>query len=109
KIYEEADSKGKIYLNNQQTVLENVILTICNRSESYAVVDQLSHGIELLKAIFRYWFQIDEDQLNPYLHAQHDEEVIVHLFRLATGLDSEILGEPQILGQVRGDFLTGLR
>src|SRR5699024_10436266 len=62
-----------------------------------------------LKAFFRYWFQIDEDQLKPYLHSQHDEEVIVHLFRLATGLDSQILGETQILGQVRDAFLTAQR
>ncbi|HLR08804.1 MAG TPA: glutamyl-tRNA reductase [Bacillota bacterium] len=106
---EEAACKAMVHLNNQQAVLENVILSTCNRTEIYAVVDQLSQGIEQLKAFFRYWFQIDEDQLKPYLHSQHDEEVIVHLFRLATGLDSQILGETQILGQVRDAFLTAQR
>src|SRR5699024_1725657 len=106
---EEAACKAMVHLNNLQDVLENVFLSTCNRTEIYAVVDQLLQGIEQLKDFFRYWLQIDDDKLKTYLHSQHDEEVIVHLFRLATGLDSQILGETQILGQVRDAFLTAQR
>src|SRR5699024_663047 len=106
---EEAACKAMVHLNNQQAVLENVILSTCNRTEIYAVVDQLSQGIEQLKAFFRYWFQIDKSQLKPYLESQHHEEVNLPSLPPATTLDSQLLRETQCLGQVRDAFSTAQR
>src|SRR5690625_3445303 len=52
------------------------------------------------------WFDIPEVDLNEYLQFKYDEEAIEHAFKLTVGLDSMVLGETQILGQVREVFLT---
>jgi len=49
---------------------------------------------------------IESDRLNPYLYAYAERDAIVHLLRVASGLDSMVLGEPQILGQVKNAFQT---
>ncbi|KIQ93790.1 Glutamyl-tRNA reductase [Anoxybacillus thermarum] len=92
-------------LQKQKSMLENVIVSTCNRTEIYAVVDQLNTGRYYIKTFLADWFGLDKEQIVPYLHIYEEREAIEHLFRVACGLDSMILGETQILGQVRTSFL----
>jgi glutamyl-tRNA reductase len=92
-------------LQQQKSILENVIVSTCNRTEIYAVVDQLHTGRYYIKAFLADWFHIDIDMLAPYLNVLENEAAVEHLFRVASGLDSMILGETQILGQVKTSYL----
>ncbi|MGG3798305.1 glutamyl-tRNA reductase [Metabacillus fastidiosus] len=92
-------------LKKQKSVLENIIVSTCNRTEIYAVVDQLHTGRYYVKAFLANWFGFDKDDITPYLNIYETDGAIDHLFKVACGLDSMILGETQILGQVRTSFL----
>ncbi|MFY4774698.1 glutamyl-tRNA reductase [Metabacillus sp. RGM 3146] len=94
-------------LKTQKSVLENIIVSTCNRTEIYAVVDQLHTGRYYLKAFLSDWFQIPMEEFSPFLSFFENEGAVEHLFRVACGLDSMILGETQILGQVRTSFMQG--
>jgi glutamyl-tRNA reductase len=78
---------------------EAALLSTCNRTEVYAHVAPGSEG-----AVAR-WLALHHglppEALSGYLYVHHDEQAVRHLFRVATGLDSMVLGEPQILGQVK--------
>lgn len=95
-----------ITLKNQKSILENVILSTCNRTEIYAVVDQLHTGRYYVKQFLSQWFQLKQEEFSPYLYIHEEDEAIEHLFKVASGLNSMILGETQIIGQVRTSFLT---
>jgi glutamyl-tRNA reductase len=92
-------------LQNQKSILENIIISTCNRTEIYAVVDQLHTGRYYVKAFLSEWFQIDKEEFSPFLRIFEGDAAIEHLYRVACGLDSMVLGETQILGQVRSSFL----
>lgn len=92
-------------LKKQKSVLENVIVSTCNRTELYAVVDQLHTGRYYIKAFLAEWFGLDKDEITPYLTIFEQDGALDHLCKVACGLDSMILGETQILGQVRSSFL----
>ncbi|MDX1613228.1 MAG: glutamyl-tRNA reductase [Candidatus Promineifilaceae bacterium] len=80
---------------------EGVILSTCNRLEIYAVVvGQPEQGWALIEHFLARLQGIAIDQLRPHLYRLEGRAVITHLMRVAAGLDSMILGEPQILGQV---------
>ncbi len=86
-------------LTTQQGVVEAAVLSTCNRTEIYCRVEA---GAERLPEHWLAQFgQLRPDQLDTYLYRHRDGEAVRHLFRVATGLDSMVLGEPQILGQVK--------
>ncbi len=92
-------------LKNKKSVLENTIISTCNRTEVYAVVDQLHTGRYYVKEFLSEWFQIEQDQFVDHLFIYEQDKAVEHLFKVTCGLDSMILGETQILGQVRDSFL----
>ncbi len=92
-------------LQQQKSILENVIISTCNRTEIYAVVDQVHTGRYYIKTFLADWFKLEKEELTAYLRILENEAAVEHLFRVACGLDSMILGETQILGQVRSSFL----
>ena len=92
-------------LNGKKSILENVILSTCNRTEIYAVVDQLHTGRYYIKEFLSEWFEIELNEFSPFLFIYEEDGAIEHLFRVGCGLDSLVLGETQILGQVRSSFL----
>ena len=94
-------------LNKQKSVLENVIVSTCNRTEIYAVVDQLHTGKYYVKQFLADYFNIPQESFSQYLFVHEKDEAVEHLFRVTAGIDSMVLGETQILGQVRGSFLAG--
>ncbi len=84
------------------SVTEGVILSTCNRTEVYCAIDpadenRLSHWLAQHRAV-----SMDEMQSAVYSH--WDQDAARHLIRVAAGLDSQVLGEPQIMGQVKSAF-----
>lgn len=78
-----------------------VILHTCNRTEIYAAVTQREQGLAAILAFLGQKCGSAAEELRPYLYTYTDYEAVGHLFRVAAGLDSMIVGETQILGQVR--------
>jgi glutamyl-tRNA reductase len=77
-----------------------VILSTCNRTELYALTDQPERLSEWLSVSHG----VSPAVLMPHVYQHHDEAALTHLMRVASGLDSMMLGEPQILGQVKMAF-----
>lgn len=92
-------------LNMKKSILENIILSTCNRTEIYAVVDQLHTGRYYIKEFLSEWFGLEQMEVSPYLYLYEEDGAIEHLFNVTCGLNSMVLGETQILGQVRTSFL----
>jgi glutamyl-tRNA reductase len=80
-------------LRAMPAVSEAALLSTCNRTELYAVAND---PLPLVS-----WLDAHATGLNAYLYQHENAEAVRHLFRVATGLDSMVLGEPQILGQVK--------
>ncbi|WP_078579635.1 glutamyl-tRNA reductase [Salipaludibacillus agaradhaerens] len=95
-----------VKLRQSKSILENVVISTCNRTELYVVADQLHTGRYYTKVFLSEWFGIPKEEFSHYLQVREDEHAIEHLFRVVCGLDSMILGETQILGQVRSSFLA---
>jgi len=91
-------------LLRQQNVLEAVIVSTCNRTEIYCHVDQ--QDSQSVIDWFCTFHGITQLTLSKSLYCYQDEQAISHLFRVACGLDSLVLGEPQILGQIKQAFAT---
>ncbi|CDQ18192.1 glutamyl-tRNA reductase [Halobacillus karajensis] len=93
------------HLNTQKSVLENVIISTCNRTEIYAVVDQIHTGRYYIKQFLAEWFDVAKEEFSPFLSIYETDGAIEHLLRVTSGLDSMVLGETQILGQMKQSFL----
>jgi glutamyl-tRNA reductase len=78
-------------------VLEAALLSTCNRTELYCLADSPQQASEWL-AQYR---QLAHHDIEPYLYVHPGREAVRHVFRVASGLDSMVLGEPQILGQMK--------
>jgi glutamyl-tRNA reductase len=87
-------------------VREAVLLSTCNRTELYAVADDDGRALDAWLATHPGADAAANADLRPYLYRHEDSEAVRHLFRVATGLDSLVLGEPQILGQVKQAWAT---
>ena len=103
---DEEKKEALLKLKEEKSILEDVILSTCNRTELYLVVDQLHTGRYYSKHFLADWFQIDIEELEPYLTFKEGNEALEHLFRVSIGLDSKIVGETQVLGQLKQAFLT---
>ena len=84
------------------SVHEVALLSTCNRTELYAVTDDNGHAL----ADWLASHPDDAGDLHAYLYRHENADAVRHLFRVATGLDSLVLGEPQILGQVKDAWAT---
>src|SRR5690625_2091347 len=85
---EQSIDQAMIDLNTRKSVLENVILSTCNRTEIYAVVDQLHTGRYYIKQFLSDWFQIEKEEFVPFLEIHENDGAIEHLFRVTAGLHS---------------------
>ncbi len=79
-------------------VEEGMILSTCNRVE---LLTNCSNGHADLRGFMRQFFQVDPDEFERHIYEYREEAAVRHLFRVASSLDSMVLGEPQILGQVK--------
>lgn len=91
-------------LTARTSASETVVLSTCNRSELYVVSEQRGQTRADLISFLSQYHQIPVDDFVPHLFAREDGEVVHHLFRVAAGLDSLVVGEPQVLGQVKDAF-----
>ena len=85
-------------------IRELVILSTCNRVELYASTTSLC--FDTLENFLSETQNIPIDKITPMFYRLHDKDAIQHLYRVAAGLDSVVLGEPQILGQVTDAYST---
>lgn len=88
-------------LTDLAPISEAAIISTCNRIEIYCSVDSTAQGEHVLTQWLSDFKQLAIEQLQPYLYSYSDEDVAKHLFRVGSGLDSMVLGEPQILGQLK--------
>src|SRR5438128_6909400 len=84
-------------------VEEGMILSTCNRVE---LIAHLKNGSGDLRAFLRDYFQLDLNQFERHLYEYREQDAIRHVVHLAASLDSMVLGEPQILGQVKEAYAT---
>lgn len=82
---------------------EGLILSTCNRVELLA---QTKNGSADLRGFVRDYFHLDPAELDPHLYEFREQEAIRHVFRVTSSLDSMVVGEPQILGQVKEAYAT---
>lgn len=85
-------------LKQEESIAEVLILSTCNRSEIYAATRNPEAALAALKD---YYLKAKSLELEDYLFSYREREAMLHLYRVVTGLDSMILGEDQILGQVK--------
>ena len=92
-----------------QGVREGILLSTCNRVEVYAVVDEIESGYGRIQEFLAdAHLSLSSEQLTPHLYWHQGDRAISHLFRVASSLDSMIVGESQILGQIKDAFEVAL-
>ena len=82
-------------------ITEAVIVSTCNRVEIYATTHDIAGGMARIKRFLADYHHLSLEDLEPHLYVHHGEEAIRHVFRVASSLDSMVVGEPQILGQIK--------
>ncbi|MGH2724743.1 MAG: glutamyl-tRNA reductase [Actinomycetota bacterium] len=97
------DEYAKAYhrLAGLDSVREAVLLSTCNRVEVFAEVGRYHQGFQDLKRFLSEDREVDPDELAEPLYSHYEDQAAEHLFSVAAGIDSMVLGEPQILAQVR--------
>ncbi|WP_455819633.1 glutamyl-tRNA reductase [Pseudomonas cerasi] len=93
----------------QPLVQGGVVLSTCNRTELYLSVEQQENLQEQLVTWLCDYHKLSVDEVRKSLYWHHDNDAVSHLMRVASGLDSLVLGEPQILGQVKKAFADSQR
>jgi glutamyl-tRNA reductase len=82
---------------------ETVVLSTCNRAEIYAL-SEADAAVDAITRFFSEYHGVDPGVLDGHVYAHHGLDAARHLFRVAAGLDSLVVGEPQILGQVKSAY-----
>ena len=100
------DDLGKAVggLVTRDNIREAVVLATCGRTEVYVVAERFHGAYADVTDFLASLGGMPVDDLQPFLLAQHDDAAAAHLFEVAAGLDSAVLGESEILGQVRGTW-----
>jgi glutamyl-tRNA reductase len=96
-------------LKKSNTVKENIILSTCNRVEIYAGVTDIDSGTESIKDFISGFHNVPRDLLDKSLYLHSGTDAIRHMYRVASSLDSMIVGEPQILGQLKDAYDEALK
>ncbi|MEU5053400.1 glutamyl-tRNA reductase [Streptomyces sp. NPDC021096] len=86
---------------------EAAVLATCNRIELYADVDKFHAGVAELSTLLARHSGVGLDELTPYLYVHYEDRAVHHLFSVACGLDSMVVGEGQILGQIKDALALG--
>lgn len=96
--------EGLLRIKTLPEVKEAVILSTCNRVEIYANVEDAAKASESIKNFISEFHGIKRDLLEKSLYAHENIRAVKHIFRVASSLDSMVVGEPQILGQIKDAF-----
>ncbi|MCZ4097109.1 glutamyl-tRNA reductase [Streptomyces sp. SID13666] len=86
---------------------EAAVLATCNRIELYADVDKFHAGVAELSMLLSLHSGVGLEELTPYLYVHYEDRAVHHLFSVACGLDSMVVGEGQILGQIKDALALG--
>ncbi len=106
-IAPDAVAKAVGGLADRDDLREVAVLSTCNRIEVYAVVERFHSAYADIRDFLCQLGGLSADELHPHLYSQHDGGAARHLFEVAAGLDSAVLGESEILGQVRAAWQIG--
>ncbi|MBV8150241.1 MAG: glutamyl-tRNA reductase [Candidatus Eremiobacteraeota bacterium] len=100
-----------VALRDYEAVREAIMLSTCGRVEIYAELDDYESGIGQLKRFLGNFGHgtVAASDMESYMYTLLGTEAVEHLFRVATGLDSMLIGEPEILGQVKDAYIQGQR
>ncbi|MGI5456820.1 glutamyl-tRNA reductase [Streptomyces sp. CA-249302] len=98
-----ADAQVKLLQDTvaAEPATEAAVLATCNRIELYADVDKFHAGVAELSTLLAQHSGVGLDELTPYLYVHYEDRAVHHLFSVACGLDSMVVGEGQILGQIK--------
>ena len=95
-------------LRTRPNLSEAVVLSTCNRTEIYAMAERYHGAIDDIRSFLTDLSGINIEDFSDHVYAYHDDFAVSHLFKVASGLDSAVLGESEILGQVRTAFERSL-
>ncbi|MFE5724258.1 glutamyl-tRNA reductase [Streptomyces erythrochromogenes] len=104
-----ADAKIKLLHDTlaAEPATEATVLATCNRIELYADVDKFHAGVAELSTLLAQHSGVALEELTPYLYVHYEDRAVHHLFSVACGLDSMVVGEGQILGQIKDALALG--
>ncbi|MBH5336275.1 glutamyl-tRNA reductase [Streptomyces pactum] len=104
-----ADQQAKLLQDTlaAEPAAEAAALATCNRIELYADVDKFHAGVAELSTLLAQHCGVGLDELTPYLYVHYEDRAVHHLFSVACGLDSMVVGEGQILGQIKDALALG--
>lgn len=104
-----ADAQVKLLQDTlaAEPATEAAVLATCNRIELYADVDKFHAGVAELSTLLAQHSGVGLEELTPYLYVHYEDRAVHHLFSVACGLDSMVVGEGQILGQIKDALATG--
>ncbi|MFG3140185.1 glutamyl-tRNA reductase [Streptomyces sp. NPDC048211] len=104
-----AESQAKLLQDTlaAEPAVEAAVLATCNRIELYADVDKFHAGVAELSTLLAQHSGVGLDELTPYLYVHYEDRAVHHLFSVACGLDSMVVGEGQILGQIKDALALG--
>ncbi|WP_369144864.1 glutamyl-tRNA reductase [Streptomyces sp. R44] len=104
-----ADTQAKLLQDTlaAEPAAEATVLATCNRIELYADVDKFHAGVAELSTLLAQHSGVGLDELTPYLYVHYEDRAVHHLFSVACGLDSMVVGEGQILGQIKDTLALG--
>ncbi|WP_329456356.1 glutamyl-tRNA reductase [Streptomyces sp. NBC_01497] len=104
-----ADAQVKLLQDSLATepATEAAVLATCNRIELYADVDKFHAGVAELSTLLGRHSGVGLDELTPYLYVHYEDRAVHHLLSVACGLDSMVIGEGQILGQIKDALALG--
>ncbi|MFF9340825.1 MULTISPECIES: glutamyl-tRNA reductase [unclassified Streptomyces] len=104
-----ADTQAKLLQDSlaAEPAAEATVLATCNRIELYADVDKFHAGVAELSTLLAQHSGVGLDELTPYLYVHYEDRAVHHLFSVACGLDSMVVGEGQILGQIKDALALG--
>jgi glutamyl-tRNA reductase len=103
-ISEEQLPKALHQLGTYEHLLEGVILSTCNRVEVYAVVSKFHGGSQDVRNFLSEFCHVAPEDMSDHLYTFNDQAAVRQLFRVASGVDSMLIGESEILGQVKRAF-----
>ncbi|MEU3370827.1 glutamyl-tRNA reductase [Streptomyces sp. NPDC006660] len=104
-----ADARAKLLHDTlaAEPAAEAAVLATCNRIELYADVDKFHAGVAELSTLLAQHSGVGLEELTPYLYVHYEDRAVHHLFSVACGLDSMVVGEGQILGQIKDTLALG--
>ncbi len=106
KVYLDKKKKEKIaaILNKKDYIEEFFFLSTCNRTEFYVLADEQKKAEEIIISIIKDMTGLKKSKLLPYLYFNYEMAVIKHFYRVGAGLDSLIIGESQIINQIKDEY-----